>query len=199
MNKKELLDNILGILKQTKEDKAKLQKIYDFLIEKIYEEEEERIEIPTKHKKLINSIAQSIDAGLVCYINTQTMEVVEIFKELFDTYDFDFDEEDDEFEIDDVAKSLKEDLNKIEGWESSIVINPLESHESFKIMQSFIDKTIPEGNIQEKLIGALNRKRPFANFRNLIDNSDYLQDWYDFKQNYLEEHVYEMFQIEGIK
>ncbi|RLD65163.1 MAG: hypothetical protein DRI95_09330 [Bacteroidetes bacterium] len=127
------------------------------------------------------------------------MEVVEIFKELFDTYDFDFDEEDDEFEIDDVAKSLKEDLNKIEGWESSIVINPLESHESFKIMQSFIDKTIPEGNIQEKLIGALNRKRPFANFRNLIDNSDYLQDWYDFKQNYLEEHVYEMFQIEGIK
>jgi len=199
MNKKELLDNILGILKQTKEDKAKLQKIYDFLIEKIYEEEEKRIEIPTKHKKLINSIAQSIDAGLVCYINTQTMEVVEIFKELFDTYDLDFDEEDDEFEIDDVAKSLKEDLNKIEGWESSIVINPLESHESFKIMQSFIDKTIPEGNIQEKLIGALNRKRPFANFRNLIDNSDYLQDWYDFKQNYLEEHVYEMFQIEGIK
>ena len=127
------------------------------------------------------------------------MEVVEIFKELFDTYDFDFDEEDDEFEIDDVAKSLKEDLNKIEGWESSIVINPLEPHESFKIMQSFIDKTIPEGNIQEKLIGALNRKRPFANFRNLIDNSDYLQDWCDFKQNYLEEHVYEMFQIEGIK
>jgi len=199
MNKKELLDNILGILYQAKEDKEKLEQIYDFLVEEIYVEEDKKKEIPEKHKKLVKSIAQSIDAGLVCYINTQTMEVVEIFKELFDTYDLDFDEEDDEFEIDDVAKSLKEDLNKIEGWESKIVMEPLESHESFKIMESFIGKTIPEGNFQNKLIGAINRKRPFANFRNLIDDSDYLQDWYDFKQNYLEEHVYEMFLLKGIK
>ncbi len=199
MNKKELLDSILGILYQAKEEKEKLKRIYDFLIEEIYEDGEVEIEIPAKYKKLVKSIAQSIDAGLVCYINIHTLEVVEIFKDLFDTYDLDFDEEDDEFEIDDVAKLLKKDLNKIEGWDNKIEIEPLHSHESFKIMESFIGNIIPEGNFQNKLINALNRKRPFANFRNLIDDSDYLQDWYDYKQNYLEEHVWEMFQQDGIK
>lgn len=79
MNKKELFDSILGILYQAKEDKRKLEQIYDFLIDEIYEEEE-KIEIPEKHKKLIYSIAQSIDTGLVCYINKKTLEVEEIPK-----------------------------------------------------------------------------------------------------------------------
>ena len=65
-------------------------------------------------------------------------------------------------------------------------------------MEHFVDKVIPNGSFQNKLINTLNRRKPFANFRYIIDDSEYLQGWYDFKQNYLEEHVYEIFQIEGI-
>lgn len=185
MNKKELLDNILGVLYQVKEDKAKLLRIYDFLVEEIYEAETEEIEIPEKFKELIKHIAQMMDAGHICYINPKTLEHVEIF----DTDEsFYFEEE----------HLFQKDLDEVENWEQKIVIERLESHESFKIMESFVDE-IPEGKFQNKLIGALNRKKPFANFKYLVENSDYRQNWFDFKENYLEKHVYEIFQLEGIK
>jgi len=199
MTKKELLDNILGVLHQAKEDKEKLEHIYNFLMEEIYEDDEAKIEIPEKHKKMINGIAQSIDAGLVCYINTETMEIVEIFKELLDSYDYVFEDDNDEYELDDEEKLLKQDFNKIGAWDNKIEIEPLYSNESYKIMESFIANIIPTGNFQDILYNAINKQKPFANFRGVIDDSDYLQDWYDYKQNYLEEHVWLMFQQEGVK
>lgn len=192
MNEKELLNNILAILQQAKEDKEKLEQIYDFLMEEIYDNGTEEPEIPEKHKKLINGIAQSIDAGLVCYVNMQTMEVVEIYKEMFDEYDLDF-EGKEEDEIDEVAKGLKDDLDKIESWDKKLEIEPLYPNESYKIMECFIGDIIPKGSLQEKLYNAINRQKPFANFRYIVDNSDYLQDWYDYKQNYLEKHVWGLF------
>jgi len=198
MNKKELLDNILAILQQAKEDKEKLEQVYDFLIEEIYDDGTQEVEIPEKYKKLVYDIAQSINAGLVCYINMQTMEVVEIYKEMFDVYDLDF-EGKEEDEIDEVAKGLKEDLDKIESWDKKLEIEPLYSNESYKIMKYFIGDIIPEGSFQEKLYNAINRRKPFANFRYIIDNSDYLQNWYDYKQNYLEKYVWELLRDEGIE
>lgn len=43
-------------------------------------------------------------------------------------------------------------------------------------------------SLQEKLINALNRSKPFSNFKWIIDNSgDYRQKWFDFKnQKYIE-------------
>ena len=198
MNKKELLNNILAILYQAKEDKEKLEQIYDFLIEEIYDNGTEEPEIPKKYKKLIDGIAQSIDAGLVCYINMQTMEIIEIYKEMFDVYDFDF-EGKEEDEIDEVAKALKNNLDKIVSWTKKIVIEPLYSNESFKIMEYFIGDIIPEGSFQKKLYNAINRCKPFANFRYIVDDSEYLQDWYDYKQNYLEKYVWGLMQSEGVE
>ena len=198
MNKQELLNNILAILHQAKEDKEKLEQIYDFLIEEIYDDGTQEVEIPEKYKKLINGIAQSINAGLVCYVNMQTMEMIEIYKEMFDVYDLDF-EDKEEDEIDEVAKVLKNDLDKIESWDKKLEIEPLYSNESYKIMEYFIGDIIPKGSLQEKLYNAINRRKPFANFRYIVDDSEYLQDWYDYKQNYLEKHVWELMQSEGVE
>ena len=48
-------------------------------------------------------------------------------------------------------------------------------------MEGFADK-VPDGRLQQKLINALNKKRPFANFKYIIDNSVYRQDWFDYRQ-----------------
>ena len=64
-------------------------------------------------------------------------------------------------------------------------------------MEEFVEE-VPDGKFQNELINALNRKRPFANFKHLVENSEYRQNWFDFKQNYLEEHVYEIFQMESV-
>lgn len=57
-----------------------------------------------------------------------------------------------------------------------------ESHESFKIMADF-SEDIEDKRLQDKLINALNRPKPFQNFKWQIDNSgEYRQKWFDFKK-----------------
>ena len=49
MNKKELLDEILFMLRTVMEDQEKMDKIYQYMKDEIYEEmEEEEFEIPTE-------------------------------------------------------------------------------------------------------------------------------------------------------
>ena len=78
---------------------------------------------------------------------------------------------------------------KLEGWEKCIEIEPPESRDSFKVMERFVEE-VPDAGLREKLMDALNRRRPFSNFKHLIDNSDYRQEWFDFRQKRLEQYVY---------
>ncbi len=81
MNSQQLLNEILPIVHSVKEDKEKLQKILDFLLEEIYDEtEENEPEIPEKFRKLVHDVAESIDCGLVCFISPEKLEVEEVPK-----------------------------------------------------------------------------------------------------------------------
>ena len=185
MNAQQLLNEILPILHSVKEDKEKLQKILDFLLEEIYTEpEEEEIEIPEKYRELVHNVAENIDCGLVCFINPETLEVEEIPKGMVDGFsDFSLNSELDD-EEDDEQKFLHED------WESSISVEPRESHESFKIMEKFVDE-VNDKNLKNKLVNALNNRRPFANFKNIVESSNYRNEWFAFKQKQLEILVWE--------
>lgn len=58
------------------EDEQKLIQILDFLESDIVKKEElEELELPEKLKPLIAEIAGSIDAGLVCFLNPETLEI----------------------------------------------------------------------------------------------------------------------------
>lgn len=49
-------------------------------------------------------------------------------------------------------------------------------------MASFAD-SVDDTRLQDKHINALNRSKPFRNFKWQIDNSgDYQQQWFDFKK-----------------
>jgi hypothetical protein len=56
----------------------------------------------------------------------------------------------------------------------------MDSNQSFRVMERFVDRVDSE-KFREKLINALNRRKPFRNFKYQIDDSDYRQDWFDFK------------------
>ena len=185
MNPQQLLNEILPILHSVKEDKEKLQKILDFLLEEIYTEpEEEEIEIPEKYRELVHNVAENIDCGLVCFINPETLEVEEIPKGMVDGFsDFSLNSELDD-EEDDEQKFLHED------WESCISVEPRESNESFKIMEKFVDEA-NDKNLKNKLVNTLNNRRPFANFKNIVESSNYRNEWFAFKQKQLEILVWE--------
>ncbi len=194
MNAQQLLNEILPILHSVKEDKEKLQKILDFLLEEIYEEPEEiEPEIPEKYRELVHTVAENIDCGLVCYINPETLEVEEIPKGMLDGFsDFsnhrEFGDEDED-EDEDEQKFLHEN------WETYITVEPRESSESFKIMEKFVD-VVNDKNLKNKLINALNNRKPFANFKNIVESSNYRKEWFAYKQKQLEMKVWEELEYE---
>ena len=196
MNAQQLLNEILPILHSVKEDKEKLQKILDFLLEEIFEEpEENEPEIPEKFRKLVHDVAENIDCGLVCFINPETLEVEEIPKEMVDGLSYfsinpEFENEDDEDDEDEnEQKFLHED------WENCITVEPRESSESFKIMERFVDE-LNDKSLKNKLVNALNNRKPFANFKNIVESSNYRKEWFALKQHQLEIMVWEELQFE---
>lgn len=188
MKAQKLLDEILPILYTVKEDPVKLQKILTFLEEEIYEEPEksDEPEVPEKFTKVVSEIADSLDAGFVCFLNMKTLETEDIPKEmLHDPEDFE-----------DMTGESFESMNfQYPEWEHCMTFEPLESHESFKIMRSFTD-SLKDRMLQNRLANALDNHKPFANFKFIIDNSAHRQDWFDFKKHYLENHVKELINLE---
>lgn len=64
----------------------------------------------------------------------------------------------------------------------------MESLESFKIVERFVEQ-ITDKKLKMELENVLANKKPFQNFKHSIDNSDYRQKWFDFKQRELEKIV----------
>jgi hypothetical protein len=98
---------------------------------------------------------------------------------------------DDPESFEDTTGEKWEDTFKFETWDKVITIHPPDSDESFEIMEDFAEYKAT-GRLQQQLFDALNRKKPFRNFKNLIDNSDSRQDWFDYKQLRLEERAWEL-------
>ncbi|MDD4192719.1 MAG: UPF0158 family protein [Mangrovibacterium sp.] len=187
MNAKQLLDEILPILYTIKEDPVKLQKILTFLEDEIYEEpEEEEIQVPEKFKPVVSKIAESIDCGFVCFLNPDTLEIEEQQKMFI---------EDPEEYDEDTGESEESIESNYQSWKKCITFEPPEPFDSFKIMEHFVDK-LNDTKLQDKLVNALNRKRPFTNFKFIIDRSPYRQDWFNFKRQWMENHVKGLLMLE---
>jgi hypothetical protein len=187
MNAQQLLNEILPILYSVKEDKQKLQSILDFLLEEIYTEPDGDLTvIPDKYRALVKTIAENIDCGLVCFINPDTLEVENIPKSMID--------DPHEFEL---ATGIDRDNETFlhEGWETYISIEPRESHESFGIMERFVDR-VDDKKLKSKLVNALQNRRPFAHFKNIVESSSYRNEWFAFKQKQLEMMVWEELEYE---
>lgn len=128
-------------------------------------------------QNIIKEIAQELDCGNDCYYNSKTDEIIAIpnFSNISD---------EDEF-----RECFKADLKKVKKNRADLIkIEVLESFESFKIMERFIDQ-ISDVQFKSTLENILQKRKPFQNFKNSIDNSDFRQEWFDFKKIELEKIV----------
>lgn len=129
--------------------------------------------------KMIKEIAENLDCGYDCYYNLKTNELISIpnSSQVFDQQQFE--------------EVFQEDLDKIKKQQSDFIkIEVLESFESFKIMEKF-KEGLSDNCFQQEISSLLKNKKPFQNFKHLIDNSEYRQAWFDFKQKELEKMVEE--------
>jgi len=120
-------------------------------------------------EKQIEEIADNLDCGMRCFYNIKTAEIKTLIN--FDRW-IGADEE-----------PWAEELREIdENWDDYFEFEGFESRDSFKIMADFAE-CVDDTRLQERLINALNRPKPFKNFKWQIDNSgEYRQKWFDFKK-----------------
>ncbi len=127
-------------------------------------------------EKQIKKIAEELDCGMRCIFNTRNGEL----KCIIDSDSWDV--ADDEI--------LGEDLKEIEQNEADYFeFEQLDTHESFRIMADFAENVDNEV-LRNTLVGALNRPKPFRNFKQHIDNSGaYREQWFTFKNSRYIEYV----------
>ena len=87
------------------------------------------------------------------------------------------------------------DLEKLDNnFGDYIEIEKPNSSDSFKIMANFTEQLNDHDKIKNVLIKALNKKKPFREFKFAIDNSGvYRQQWFDFKNAQLKQWVSDKF------
>ncbi|MCB0745383.1 MAG: hypothetical protein KDC67_15860 [Ignavibacteriae bacterium] len=128
-------------------------------------------------QKIIKNIAQELDCGFDCYFNVRTNEIIVIpgISYVVDQDDF--------------KKAFEEDFKRIENNKTDFIkFDVLESFESFKIMELFVQQ-LTDKNLKTELRKVLENKKPFQNFKIKVDQSNFRQNWFDFKQKEIEKKV----------
>ncbi|MEO8414575.1 MAG: UPF0158 family protein [Ginsengibacter sp.] len=125
-------------------------------------------------KEQIKEISEQLDCGFQAFYHKQTGEL--IFVPDTDRHSgMDTDAWQDDLDKLDVNFF---DYHKIEAMEAS---------DSFRVMADFTEQ-LTDSKLQDKLVNALNKNRPFREFKFVIDNSgEQRQRWFDFKnERYIE-------------
>jgi hypothetical protein len=71
-----------------------------------------------------------------------------------------------------------------------VEIDPMDSTQAFEIMVAFAEQLDLKNPLKGRLISALGKRKPFREFRSLIDYSGpYRQQWFQFREARLIEWV----------
>ena len=125
----------------------------------------------------IKEIAGELDGGMKCFYHIPTGEVKSYPDELKGHAGFE-----EEF-WEDVMEQVESSPEEFVAFEA------LESFESFRMMETFINN-IEEANIQTQFQNTIRLRKPFQQFKYLLYDYPLLREqWFEFKDNYLIEHV----------
>ena len=129
----------------------------------------------------IREISQQFDCGNCCYWNKKTGKLI---------FTPDFDEN-----IYAEKEFYEEELDELENnWGDYVEIEKPNSKDNFEIMVNFAEHLDDSNQLKNKLFNAINKKKPFREFKFVVDNSGkYRQQWFDFKSSQLEKWVVERF------
>ena len=120
-------------------------------------------------KQQIKEVVDNLDGGMRCFYNLKSgvIKILSNYENMMIA-----DEELWEEEIEELDRN----------WDDYFEFEALTSRESFLIMADFVDM-VDDQILQNKLVNALNRPKPFRNFKYHIDDSGaYRQKWFDYKE-----------------
>ena len=124
-------------------------------------------------EKEIKQLAEELDCGLEIHINLDDNTIKALPSQ-------------EDIENNGMHDDWANDIAEVESWKNSITLEPLESWENYKFMEDFIE-TLSDHQMQAKLEIALGKRRPFAHFKAIVENSEYRQLWFEYhNERYLQ-------------
>ena len=116
----------------------------------------------------IFEIAELLECGMICYYHRLT-GVIESHPDPDDPYSD--------------PEAWQDTIDKVENdWDSYETFKKMNSAEGFEVMEKFA-YSLDDHRFRDKILDRLSKRKPFQNFKVLIDSSDYRQDWFKFKKN----------------
>jgi uncharacterized protein YdcH (DUF465 family) len=133
--------------------------------------------MPTFTKEHIKEIAEQIDCGFRAFYHLQTGDLLFIP----DTLKYP--------EIE--TKAWREEIKELKKNSNDYAeIEAMDSSDSIELMRDFTELLDDSNPLKKKLTTALTNKKPFREFKFVIDNSgEYRQQWFDFKNLRLQQWV----------
>ena len=124
--------------------------------------------------EILKEIADQLDKGMLCFYNIKTGELESVPDEnRLPGYD---------------EEPWADALEKIdENYGDYVRFEGMDSHESFRIMEGFVDE-MPNNEVRNRFIHALEQRKPFQQFKSLLHYYPHLlEQWYVYKtQCYIE-------------
>jgi hypothetical protein len=135
-------------------------------------------------KEQIKEISDQLDSGFRAFYHKLTGELIFV------------PDPDKHFDMDTTA--WQDELDKLdERFLEYQEVDAMESSDSFRVMADFAEN-LSDNKLREKLIHALNRNKPFREFKFVIDNSpEHRQSWFDFKNRRYIEWTEEQVEMHG--
>ena len=76
----------------------------------------------------------------------------------------------------------QEIIDKIESdWSNYDRFEKMDSNQGYRVMENFA-YSLSDTIFRDKLLERLSRRKPFQNFKILIESSNFRQDWFDFRK-----------------
>ena len=118
----------------------------------------------------VKELSENLQVGYTVYINLETGEMKFLI---------------DEDKFPDAREMFEEELDEIDSWDHVAELKEMPSYEAFRLMEDFAYRV--DADFHDDLMVALDRKKPFANFKELVESSDYREEWFKYRdQRYLE-------------
>ncbi len=120
----------------------------------------------------IKDIAEDLDCGMKIYYHKESGKVLKFI---------------DPDQFGDAEEFFAEELEELENnFMDYVEIESMHSSDSYEVMLDFAQE-ISDLKFKNRLLFALEKRKPFREFKYLIDESDYREDWFAFKaQRYIE-------------
>lgn len=115
----------------------------------------------------IREIAELLDCGELCFFHEPT-----------GTIEHHPDSDGDYFD----PEPWQETMDKIDSdWSNYLRFEKMDSRQGYRVMEDFAN-SLSDDDFRTRLFEQLSERKPFSKFKWVVDNSEYRQCWFDFKE-----------------